>query len=467
MCFISCNARYLVPLALVCLLLTGCGRIGAESPVPQVSSEVIRQVAKGEQQFAFDLYAKMIASTDGENVFFSPHSVYSVLAMVAEGADGETAEQMAKVLGLEKQEGASQFANTHQGLAALAAELKGSAPESKDRHILLTANALWVDKSFPLAPSYQQALGPYLASGGGVFACDFRNQYPAEAKRIDQWCSDNTRARITNIMPNLGAREAELLKLVLTNAVYFEGKWFEPFDPKNTRPQKFRLADGEAIETAMMNARNYSAGRYGAVAADGTWFETPATYDTRQPVEEQGLYPEGEGFTMVELPYQGDRLSMLLIAPRGHEGLPHIERLITAERLAGWVEKMKPRQLARLQMPKLDLATDYDMTQNLAGLGMERAFTPGGADFSRMVAASDSSQQVYLSMVLHKATLEVDEQGTIAAAVTAGLVEATAAPIQSTRPFRPEFLADRPFLLLIRDRQTGDILFMGRINDPR
>src|SRR5690606_1636858 len=232
----------------------------------------------------------------GENLFFSPHSVYSVLAMAAEGADGETAEQMAKVLGLEKQEGTSQFASTHDGLAGLAYGLKGRG-NNKDQHTLLTANALWLDKSFPIAPAYSQALEPYLHGGGGIFACDFTNRYPAEADRIDQWCADNTRGRITSIMPEKSPEEARLVKLVLTNAVFFEGKWVKPFEPKDTEKRVFTLADGSEVKVDTMLTWNFSKGRYGAVDAEGKWFTTPTTFDPSRPTDEQNLYPTGKGFT--------------------------------------------------------------------------------------------------------------------------------------------------------------------------
>jgi serpin B len=457
-------------LALACLLPSGCGPSVAEPPPPEVSGETIAKVAQAEQQFALHLYARMTEETEGENLFFSPHSVYSVLSMVAEGADGETAEQMAKVLGLEKEEGASQFLSTHQGLAGLAYGLKGRG-NSKDQHTLLTANALWLDKSFPIAPSYSQALDPYLNGGGGIFPCDFANRYTVEANRIDQWCADNTKGRITSIMPKKSPQEASLLKLVLTNAVFFEGKWVKPFEPKDTEKRDFTLADGSEVKVDTMLTRNFSEGRYGAVDAEGKWFTTPTTYDPTRPTDEQNLYPEGKGFTMAELPYKGGRLSMLLVAPRAADGLPHVEKLLTPERLAEWVGKLESRSMSWVKMPKLNLATTYNMTQMLADLGMELAFTPPsgneGADFSRMTASSDPNAQLYLSMVLHKATLEVDEQGTVAAAVTAGLMETASAAVQQTRPFHPAFEADRPFLLLIRDNQSGDILFMGRVNDPR
>src|SRR5690606_16034171 len=224
---------------------------------------------------------------EGENLFFSPHSVYSVLAMAAEGADGETAEQMAEVLGLDlKDDPKGQFASTHNGLAGLAYGLRGQG-KAKDLHTLLSANALWVDKSFPLAPGYKQALQPYLGGGGGVFACDFHSRYPSEAKRIDQWCDDNTRGHITSIMPQLDPEQAKTVNLVLTNAVYFEGKWVDPFEPKDTKQQTFQLAGGEDIEVDMMNTWGFDKGRYGAIDAEGNPFDTPTTYDPTQPREEQ------------------------------------------------------------------------------------------------------------------------------------------------------------------------------------
>src|SRR5690606_1810400 len=127
----------------------------------------------------------------------------------------------------------------------------------------------------------------------------------AEAKRIDQWCDDNTRGHITSIMPKLDSEQAKTVNLVLTNAVYFEGKWVEPFEPKDTKKQPFQLAEGKDIEVDMMNTWGFEEGRYGAVDAEGEWFETPETYNPEVPRDEQDLYPEGKGFTMAELPYKG------------------------------------------------------------------------------------------------------------------------------------------------------------------
>jgi serpin B len=443
----------------------------ASGPVSAAALSNMAKVAKAEQQFALNLYTRMAEGANGENLFFSPLSIHSVLAMTAEGAAGKTAEEMAEVLGLElKDNPASSFASSHQGLATLASALRGDG--GKESHTLLTANALWVDKSYPLAVAFQQALKPYLRGAGGVFACDFHNRYPAEAERVDRWCCTNTKGYISSVMPKLSPQEARQLHLVLTSAVYFEGKWVKPFEPKDTRQETFYLAGGKEVPTAMMRSWHFSQGRYGAVDAAGKWFDTPTTYNPDQPLDEQHLYPEGKGFTMAELPYKGERLSMLLIAPRDRDALDHVEKLLTAERLSGWIEKMESRTLLRLRLPQLDLATEYKLGEQLASLGMKRALTNSavgeGADFSRMVASSDPNLQLYLSLIIHKAILKADEQGTVAAAVTGVFPPpAAAAQPETTLPFHPNFDADRPFLMLIRDKPTGAILFMGRINDPR
>jgi serpin B len=217
----------------------------------------------------------------------------------------------------------------------------------------------------------------------------------------------------------------------------------------------------------------FGAGRYGAVDPDGKWFETPTTYNPEVPKEDQNLYPAYGGFTIAELPYKGSQLSMVLLAPRARDTLPQVEKLLTAERLTDWMEKMESRPISRLSVPKLDFDTAYDLTQQLSDLGMPLPFTEpstsGGADFSRMVAPDSLARKAYLSMIVQKAILKVDELGTVAAAVTAGfdVAEGMADWDEGSAPFSPDFLADRPFLMLIRDTQSGDILFMGRINDPR
>jgi serine protease inhibitor len=263
----------------------------------------------------------------------------------------------------------------------------------------------------------------------------------------------------------LPPHEAKLVRLILTNAIYFKGAWSVPFSEADTKPRDFTLADGKKIKAPIMNARWLDVGCYGAFNADGSLFKTPVKIKRGQKT---GLYPGAKGFAMLELPYKGDDISMVLIAPNAHDGLGVIEKKLTTDNLAAWIGKLQKRK-TNVFLPKFKLETKYEMNDTLKAMGMARAFTdprsPKGADFTGMCASKDPRHRLYITKVIHKAFVEVNEKGTEAAAATAVIMSGVrSAPM--SRPFTPTFQADRPFLFVIRDKQTNSILFMGRINNP-
>jgi serine protease inhibitor len=484
---------------------------------PLEMGPAVTAVVRSNSDFALDLYGRLRADNAGRNLFFSPYSVSSALAMVAEGARGETAEQMGKVLHF------PETAQAHAGMAALNdhfnagsrgapravrariealrkelqaanrsaadlgragkwAEQEKAARKSQavaaelnklqseyGQYELRVANALWGEKTYPFKQSYVDTVHKYYRTGG-LFPVDFRNDYEGARKRINGWVEGQTNNRIKDLIPAdaLDKEAQKLVRLVLTNAIYFKGEWAEVFAEGQTKDEDFLLAGGGKARVPMMRRDDMGAVRYAAFRGDGTFFDTP----TRVPfgkVDEKKVYPDERGFTMLELPYKGGELSMVVLVPRSADGLAALEKKLTSANLAAWVGKLQQRG-THVYLPKFKLETKYDLGQTLQGMGMARAFKDprraDGAQFDGMSESQDPAEKLYISKVLHKAFVEVSEKGTEAAAATAvSMAKPTAE--RASQPFVPTFKADRPFLFLVRDRQTGSILFLGRMVNPR
>jgi len=498
--------------------------------VSTADSAPVKETVKANSDFAFDLYRQLAKENTGKNLFFSPYSVSSALAMTAEGARDETAEEMGKVLrfpdgakriGDDAQRIPWETALIHTGMsklnrklnsaeddpartAEIRAEIAGLREElesvkakvtrlraaekwselkvalKKEREIakklhaesskidqyeMRVANALWGEKTYPFDPAFEKTINSYYKAGG-LFPVDFRNAAGKARLEINGWVQDQTNDRIKDLIPE-GALRGDT-RLVLANAIYFKGEWATPFEEANTKDGDFTLADGEKQQTAIMHAPNLQVARYGAFNADGSQFSTPMLI--RHGQDSQDFYPKGDGFAIVELPYKGNDLSMVVIAPNDPTGLPAIEKRITQKALNAWIGQLQRRE-TQVHLPKFKMETGYtlgdsDEACTLQKMGMVRAFTePGnpkaGAQFQGMTTSTDPMDQLYLSKVFHKAFLEVNEKGTEAAAAAAIL-----SPLSEDVPFTPEFKADRPFVFLIRERSTGSVLFMGRMTQP-
>jgi serine protease inhibitor len=208
--------------------------------------------------------------------------------------------------------------------------------------------------------------------------------------------------------------------------------------------------------------------RYAAFEKDGSFFNTPVRME-RGTKDFSKFYPGPGGFEMLELPYKGGELSMVVLAPRSADGLPALEKRLTADNLQAWAGKLNQRSV-EVFLPRLKMDASFDLGKMLQALGMKRAFTdpraPNGAQFDGMSAATDPGNKLYITRVLHKAFVEVGEKGTEAAAATAVILAVpTSAP--ATFPFTPTFKADRPFVFLIRDQRSGTVLFLGRVGNPK
>jgi serine protease inhibitor len=280
---------------------------------------------------------------------------------------------------------------------------------------------------------------------------------------------DQTNRRIKDMIPRdvLDEESKRLVRLILTNAIYFKGEWEEVFPQGQTKEDSFLLADQTKVRVPLMRKDHMASARYAAFRADGSRFPTPSHIDLNRTDPDEG-YPDKQGLQLLELPYKGGTLSMVLIVPRSADGLAAIEKGLTASRLQGWIGSLQQRR-TNVVLPRFKLETKYDLGKVLQQMGMPRAFrdprAKDGAQFDGMTQTQDPAEKLYISKVLHKAFVEVNEKGTEAAAATAVIMAVpTAAPLSV--PFVPTVRADRPFLFLIRDVPTGSILFLGRMTNP-
>jgi len=453
--------RYVGLLLLLVLVTGACSRTGNDpktTGADPVVAEGMNPAMQANNVFAGDLYTQLAESRNGENLFFSPYSISAALFMTAEGARGETAVEMAAVLGVPG-EARLDLDPVHAGHAGLSDRL-----ERADQYELNIANALWGERTCALRADYLETIDRYYRTGG-VFPVDFVNDFSAVRIRINAWVEQQTAGLIADLLPR-GAVDPST-RLVLTNAIHFLGRWAEPFPEERTDPDDFFLADGSSRTVPLMRAGGLELAAYAAFNADGSFFETP--HELPIDPSELTTYPAADGFAMVELPYMGGDLSMLLIAPNRHDGLPGIEARLADGGLDPCIARLESRTI-HVAMPRFELENSYGLVEPLRALGMTRAFRdPGlvsdGADFSGMIDVERSGDRLFISDVIHKAFVEVNEKGTEAAAATAVVMGETSAAI-GTIPFIPEFRADRPFLFLIRDRVSGCILFMGRFVRP-
>jgi serpin B len=367
-------------------------------------------LATGNNAFAFDLY-QAIRSKDG-NLFLSPYSIETALGMVYAGARGETAQQMAATLHFPLPQ-----EQLHLALGRLQANLQQAGADGS--FVLTIANSLWSQRGFDLLPEFVTvAIGDYGAAPRPV---DFTTGAGRDQARlaINEWVDEETQGRITDLIPD-GAFN-DMTRLVLANAIYFKADWDEPFQTIPD-PQPFTLLSGEQIAAPMMSRR-------GGVR-----------------------YFAAQDSEAIELSYQGDRMKMLILLPAAGQ-FPAFEEALDAARIEEALAGLQGGDI-RLTMPKFEYTSDFMLAEPLAALGMPAAFSAAQADFSGMTGQPG----LFLSAVIHKAFVAVDELGTEAAAATGVVVELSAMP--------QVVVVDRPFVFLIRDSETGVILFLGRVLNP-
>jgi serpin B len=384
---------------------------------PDVSSSVQALLVEGNSAFAFTLY-QALKGNEG-NLFYSPYSISAALAMTYAGARGETAGQMAETLQFMLDQD-----RLHPAFNWLDAELasRGEGAQGKDGEgfRLSIANAIWGQKEYSFLPAFLDVLAENY--GAGLRLLDFINEAEKSRVTINDWVSDQTEGRIKDLIPP-GTIDA-LTRLVLTNAIYFNAAWKYPFEEKVTADGPFYSLDGGQVTVPMM-----------------------------RQTESFG-YTSGGGYQAVELPYDGNELSMVILLPVSGN-FEAFEEGLQAEGVSDIISGLQPSEVA-LTMPRFQFDSEFSLKDTLTEMGMPIAFCDA-ADFSGMTGAPD----LCIRDVIHKAFVSVDEAGTEAAAATAVVMKNTAMPSQPV-----EVTVDRPFIFLIRDIETGTILFVGRVLDP-
>jgi serpin B len=370
----------------------------------------MEEPARAYNRLGFQLLAQCRQSLPTTNYFLSPAGLAFALSMVQNGAQGETLGQIMATL----QVGNIPSAQLNEANKALLDHLL--MPDSKIK--LEIANALWIDPKAAIKPDFISVnRRDYDAEVAGGNLRD-----PATVKKINDWVSARTHEKIPTILePPLDPS----LRLILLDAIYFKGDWLTPFDTNRTRDLPFTLGNGQSVP----HPRMICFGHYG--------------------------YCEENRFQAVELPYAGGDISMFVFLPK--DGLDGFLKTFAAADFEASIQRMRSRE-GTVELPRFKLENEYDLTGVLPPMGMPLAFTTG-ADFSRM-----SLEPLHLGFVKQKTYVDVNEKGTEAAAVTAIGVRAMVRRIEPP-PFH--FVVDRPFFLAIRERQTGLILFLGAIADPR
>ena len=384
---------------------------------PDVSEADLALLVDGNSAFAFELYQALREGDD--NLFYSPYSISLALAMTYAGARGETAQQMADTLHFILSQD-----RLHPAFNSLDIDLgrRGEGAKGKDGKgfRLNIVNAIWGQRDYRFLPVFLDLLAENY--GAGLRTLDFASAPEESRITINNWVSDQTEGQIEDLIPQ-GVIDA-LTRLVLTNAIYFNAAWQHAFEEDMTEDGPFYLLDGGQITVPMM-----------------------------RQTETFG-YAEGDGYQAVELPYDGRELSMVVLLPRAGQ-FEAFEEALDIQRVDGIARGLEHKRIA-LTMPRFEFESGFSLKETLAAMGMPVAFSEG-ADFSGMTGDTD----LFISDVIHKAFICADEAGTEAAAATAVVIAPASLPEAPV-----EVTVDRPFVFLIRDIETGTIIFAGRIMHP-
>ena len=379
----------------------------------QVESAVIpKSIAAANNDFALDFYRQI--SDNDDNLFFSPSSMYVAFSVLYEGARGDTAQQIQDVFGFE-----SDTYTRHNHTAHAMASLNRDDP-----HATLTmANALWLADWFSPHDSYLDvARGIYLAD---VEPVDFTNDDDG-VKKINMWASDKTNEKIIEVIKP--ADVDELTAMVITNAIYFKGTWVTQFPADDTQESNFWINNIQSVNTDFMHV----VGLFN--------------------------YTEFNNAQVLKLPYMGDRLSMLVVLPRDRDGITALEESISTEMITQWNRNMYGTEIV-VTMPKFTMKTHYDLNEFLIDLGIIDVFDKVQSNLSGIT--DTTVKNLYVSTATQDAFVDVNEEGTEAAAVTV-----IGTLVTSDSPLLPSFTVDHPFLFIIQDDESGAILFMGRLSNP-
>jgi len=374
-------------------------------------------VVKGNGAFALDLYSRL--SSCSGNLFFSPFSISTALAMAYGGAQGATAEEIAAALRFPFGQN-----RLHPAFADLLKQARG-----RSRGIELSlANGLWAQHGYEFRESFIDLVKSHY--GADLRELDFSTAAAEACRIINEWVEKQTHGKIRHLIEPSAL--GPLTRLVLANAIYFKGDWASPFEKDQTEDAPFTVTPNQKVTVPMMHQ-----------LADYSYLET-------------------DSFQALGLAYEGWDLAMVVFLPRKVEGLPELEKSLTPEKLRTWLAGLRPR-VVNAYFPRFRATSTFMLNEVLAEMGMRLAFHLSGADFSGM----SGSEHLFLSLILHKAYVDVDEKGTEAAAVTVQGVVTGARWGWHQIERIPVFRADHPFLFLIKDDRSGSILFLGRVTNPK
>ncbi len=383
--------------------------------MPTNSADQI-EVVEGSNAFAVDLYGQISAQPG--NLFFSPESISTAFAMAYAGAQGQTAAEMGKVFHFTLPP-----ERLHPAMGALLAGMNGP----HQGYALSVADALWGEQDEHFLPAYLQLVETNY--GAGFNQVDFKTSPDAARATINQWVEQQTNNKIQNLLS--AGSVTPLTRLILTNAIYFKAAWADQFQQSATKNADFHLSAGKTIQAPMM----HNSGSY--------------------------AYFKGPSFQALLLPYEKNEISMLILLPDDVDGLSALEGSLTAANLEKWIAALGNEGKAIVSLPRFKITQQFELSPTLENLGMKTAFDASSADFSAMTGDKSLS----ISAAIHKAYIDLDEDGTEAAAATAVMMTGMAMrPMPTPPPI--VFTADHPFLFLIRDNASGAILFMGRLTDP-
>jgi len=366
----------------------------------------------GNNEFAVKMYRELGAAEG--NLFFSPFGISAALGMTYAGARGETATEM---------EAALCFPCGPKELGQAFGKLQAGLDEIQKRGdvSLSIANGIWAEQTYGFLPDFMKGIeADYKAR---IALADFVNNAAGESQRINAWVEEKTHEKIKTLVPE-GVLDA-LTRMVLVNAIYFKGDWASQFKEKATRERDFHVGSGKTVKVQMM--------------------QQSGGFRLTQDADTEAL----------ELPYKGNQLSMLVLLPKAKDGIAALEGKLSVAKIDALVGTLRKTEVD-VALPKFRLETSYGLVSPFQALGMKTAFG-NNADFSGM----DGRRELYISAILHKAFVDVDEKGTEAAAATAVVMRTESVVLKQ------QFIADHPFIFLIRDNATGSILFMGRVADPR
>ena len=364
-----------------------------------------------DKGFVFGFYSKVAEQNQESNLFFSPLGISMAFSLAYEGAEGETARQMQQVFDFEKDD-----KKRGEMVAELLERLDG-----KDLYKLQVANALWVKDDYKIKQAYLDTATTYYNST--VDNVDFVTD--DGVNKINRWVKQKTEDKIQDIL-SPGSTD-DLTRMVITNAVYFKGKWALQFNQQKTTEELFWIDKDKSVEVMMM----------------------------KQPAD-MFYYAETNDLQALEMYYVGHDISMLVLLPKDRDGINSLEKSLDMQKLDS-INSMMDRQPLTVHIPKFEFETEYGLVGLMKNLGIHDAFDKDNANFEGI-----TDEQVYLKQAKHKAFVSVDEEGTEAAAVTALVVSAQSGPPTPEH----EFIADHPFVFVIQEKDTGEILFLGKVVDP-